>query len=58
MKQNTVLEEMNEGQTTHEQIEKRAYEIYMQRNGHEVEDWLIAEEELKQKPLRKRTTLQ
>jgi Protein of unknown function (DUF2934) len=34
---------------THEQIEQRAYEIYLERGGEDgqaLEDWLIAEEEL------------
>jgi len=34
-----------------EQIEARAYELYLQRggkDGHDLEDWLIAERELKQ----------
>ena len=37
---------------TNEQIEARAYEIYIERgaeNGHEVEHWLAAENELKQR---------
>ena len=49
MTQNRELEDTNEEQLTHEQIEKRAYEIYLQHNGeegHALEDWLIAEEEL------------
>ena len=36
---------------TKEQIEARAYELYLQRggkDGHDLEDWLIAEKELKQ----------
>jgi len=36
---------------TAEQIEARAYELYLQRDrkgGQELEDWLIAEKELKQ----------
>jgi hypothetical protein len=36
---------------TKEQIEARAYELYLQRgckDGHDVEDWLAAEKELKQ----------
>lgn len=36
---------------TKEQIEARAYELYQQRggeSGHDVEDWLAAEKELKQ----------
>ena len=35
--------------TIHEQIEKRAYEIYEDRNredGHDLEDWLKAEHEI------------
>ena len=37
---------------TKQQIEARAYELYLQRDredGHDVEDWLIAEEKLKQR---------
>jgi len=36
---------------TKQQIEARAYELYLQRgceNGHDIEDWLSAEKELKQ----------
>jgi hypothetical protein len=50
MTQDRALEEINEEQLTHEQIEKRAFEIYLQRSDEEgdpVEDWCIAEEELK-----------
>jgi hypothetical protein len=39
---------------TKEQIEVRAYELYLQRggkDGQDLEDWLIAEKELKQGPL-------
>jgi hypothetical protein len=39
---------------TKEQIEARAYELYLQRDrkdGQDLEDWLIAEKELKQGPL-------
>ena len=46
------FEELDEEQLTHEPIEKSAYEIYLQHNsreGQELEDWLIAEEELRQK---------
>jgi Protein of unknown function (DUF2934) len=35
-----------------QQIEARGYELYLQRgreDGHDVEDWLMAEEELKQR---------
>jgi hypothetical protein len=56
-----------EEQLTHEQIEKRAYEIYLQRGGeegHALEDWLIAEEELRRErpkrepvPLKSRTAV-
>jgi len=34
---------------TPEQVEKRAYELYLERgaiDGHDVEDWLAAEKEL------------
>lgn len=34
---------------THEQIEKRAHEIYVKRGGgygHELDDWLTAEQQL------------
>jgi Protein of unknown function (DUF2934) len=37
---------------TKQQIEARAYELYLQHgreDGHDVEDWLMAEEELKQR---------
>jgi hypothetical protein len=36
---------------THEEIEKRAYEIYLEHgeDGHALEDWLLAENELRQK---------
>ncbi len=37
---------------SNEQIEARAYEIYLERgreNGHDVEDWLAAEKELNQR---------
>lgn len=49
MAQISESEEIEE-QLTHEQIEKRAYEIYLQHcgeEGHALEDWLIAEEELR-----------
>jgi hypothetical protein len=45
------LEEINEEQLTHGQIEKRAYEIYLRHSGeegHALEDWLMAEEEVRQ----------
>ncbi|HKQ86221.1 MAG TPA: DUF2934 domain-containing protein [Candidatus Acidoferrales bacterium] len=37
---------------SNQQIEARAYEIYLERgreNGHDVEDWLAAEKELSQR---------
>jgi hypothetical protein len=37
---------------SNEQIEARAYELYIERggaDGHDVEDWLAAEEELNQR---------
>lgn len=39
---------------TLEQIQARAYELFEEggrRNGHEIEDWLRAEQELKERPL-------
>lgn len=61
MTQTKELEEINEEKLTHEQIEKRAYEIYLQRNGeegHALEDWLIAEEELmRERPKRESAPL-
>lgn len=39
-------------QPSNEQIEARAYEIYLERgreNGHDVEDWIAAEKELSQR---------
>ena len=63
----TQIEDTNEEQLTHEQIEKRAYEIYLQHNGeegHALEDWLIAEQELTQErakresiPLKRKTAV-
>ncbi len=38
---------------TTEQIERRAYELYVERgseNGHDVEDWVTAEEQLTELP--------
>jgi Protein of unknown function (DUF2934) len=38
--------------TSNEQIQARAYELYLERgcqDGRDVEDWLAAEEELKQR---------
>ena len=46
-----VRPETEETFPTKQQIEARAYELYLQRgreDGHDVDDWLIAEEELKQ----------
>ena len=43
--------EMVQASPTKKQIEARAYELYLQRGceaGHDFEDWLIAEKELKQ----------
>ena len=45
---------------TPEQIEKRAYELYLERgaaDGHDVEDWLAAEKELTEARLSKPRTL-
>ena len=43
---------------TVEQIERRAYELYVERdseNGHAVEDWLAADEELTEQPEQSRS---
>lgn len=43
------------GLPTHEQIAARAYEIYLERgcqHGHDLDDWLQAEYELMQLPVR------
>ena len=50
-----------EEQLTHEQIEKRAYEIYLQHSGeegHALEDWLIAEEEVRRERPKRESILQ
>ncbi len=46
-----VRPKMEPASPTKTQIEARAYELYLQRggeNGHDIEDWLTAEKELKQ----------
>ena len=43
-------------QPTHAEISARAYQLYLERgrqDGHEVDDWLQAEYELMQLPVRK-----
>ena len=40
----------SKGEPTHEDIAKRAYELYLERGsveGHHEEDWMIAEAELR-----------
>jgi hypothetical protein len=47
-----VRHEIEQGFPTKNLIEARAYELYLQRgceHGHEVEDWLIAEKEVKER---------
>jgi len=47
-----VRPEIGQAFPTKTQIEASAYELYLQRgceNGHDVEDWLIAEKELNQR---------
>ena len=47
-----VRPEIEQAFPTKTQIDARAYELYLQRgcqDGHDVEDWLIAEKELKQR---------
>jgi hypothetical protein len=51
MRQDRESEGINEEQLTHEQIEKRAYEIYQDHGseeGHALDHWLGAEEEVLQ----------
>ena len=51
MAQTRELEDLRKDESTHEQIEQRAYEIYQTHNGeegHALEDWLSAEDEVKQ----------
>jgi hypothetical protein len=46
-----VRTEIEQAFPTKKQIEARAYELYLQggcEDGHNIEDWLIAEKELKQ----------
>ena len=46
-----VSAEIEQAFPTKKQIEARAYELYLKRgceDGHDIEDWLIAEQELKQ----------
>lgn len=45
---------INEEPPTHEQIQKRAYELYLKSggDGNAHEHWRIAEEELRQEPKR------
>jgi hypothetical protein len=46
---------------TSEQIAARAYQLYLERgraNGHDVDDWLQAEYELMQLPVRKLAELE
>jgi hypothetical protein len=47
-----VRPEIEQAVPTKKQIEARAHELYLQRGceeGHDIEDWLIAEKELKQR---------
>jgi hypothetical protein len=46
---------------THQQVAARAYQIYLERGrvaGHEIDDWLQAEYELMQLPVRKLAELE
>ena len=46
---------------THQEIAARAYQLYLQRGrqeGHDVDDWLQAEYELMQLPVRKLAELE
>jgi hypothetical protein len=60
MGQTRELEDISEDRSTHEQIEQRAYEIYLKQHngeeGHALEDWLIAEDEVRQARTKDNTT--
>jgi hypothetical protein len=46
---------VNESQKLKEKIRRRAYQLYEERlweNGHELEDWLRAEEEITEQEVR------
>jgi hypothetical protein len=46
---------------THQEVAARAYQIYLERGrveGHEIDDWLQAEYELMQLPVRKLAELE
>jgi hypothetical protein len=52
---------MTQQNLTPEQIAARAYQLYLERgrtNGHDVDDWLQAEYELMQLPVRKLAELE
>jgi len=52
MRNTKELEELfSEEFPSHKEIEKRAYELYLERGeeGHSEENWFLAEEELKKK---------
>jgi hypothetical protein len=52
---------MTNRRPTHQEIAARAYQIYLQRgrqDGHQVDDWLQAEYELMELPIRKLVEMQ
>ncbi len=52
---------MAHNRPTHQEIAARAYQIYLERgrvNGHDMDDWLQAEYELMQLPVRKLAELE
>ena len=53
------MADSNKSETQTEQIRLRAYEIYLERggtDGHDLEDWILAERELTSRPETKRVT--
>jgi len=57
-KTTTSVQRENPVPNVEDEIRRRAYELYEQRgreDGHDVEDWLLAEEELTLKRGRRRT---
>lgn len=53
------MADSNKRETQTEQIRLRAYEIYLERggtDGHDLEDWILAERELTTRPETKRVT--
>jgi hypothetical protein len=53
------MTDSNKREAQTEQIQLRAYEVYLERggaDGHDLEDWILAERELTTRPETKRVT--